>query len=529
MNQVLSSIGYYLIDLLIYLLSIMSSDILDVLNIQQREAQAPKKKQKLNEPKSKQLYNLLGQNTPPVAVRGQQKFKDRLNTLAKPSSWSWTSFTNGSRNDDLKLHHWVKGSKEIVEATEVPYKFEKYNNTLNIPNFTEDDYNEFIQDDPIEGEEEQGEQDKDKDDDEIIPDADSSEQQKESNENDKQEENNKSPVKEETTDDNKIDDEKKPIEKQDKPKPIQRWDYKETRYLFDLSIAFDLKWVVIHDRYNFIPNRNRSIEDLQERFYNVCQQILIHENEKEENPSNSQNSNLISNLNFNKKKEIERKNYLNRLLERSPAEIAEEESLLIEARKFEVAAKKTITERASLLQLLDSPQATGSVGQYLSSQGLTQLYNTLMTEKRKRRIDSPAPENPLTALNEKIKQQNIQRQKQIQQEKLEAQKKKKENPISHLFQKHLTPKEEEEFGLKIHTEKISPGVALRSTKITTYKPGVQTKITSILNEMDLGKKPALLTSKVVAKQEELYKKINTLLELKRQVDKLEAESKIIGK
>lgn len=441
---------------------------------------------------NRELYNLLGQNTPPVPVRHQQKFKDRLNSLAKPSPWTWTHFKNGARRDSLELHHWVKGSKEAVEAAEVPYKFEKYNTSLNIPTFTEEDYHSFIKEEPVE-ENPEIEMEVDDKSSSVKETADESQDSKEKS----QEEN--------------------PIEMQ------IPWDYEETRYLFDLSVAFDLKWVVIHDRYDF-KDRLRSMEDLQERFYFVCQRILIHENDKEED---AQNSNLISNLNFNKKKEVERKIYLNRLLERSPAEIAEEESLLIEARKFEVAAKKTITERASLLQLLDSPQATGSIGQYLSSQGLTQLYNNLMTEKRKRRVDSPAPENPLTALNEKIKQQHIQRQKQLQQEKLEQQKKRKENPISTLLSKNLTPREEEEFGLRIHTEKISPGVALRSTKVSSYKPGVQAKITAILNEMGLGKKPVLATAKVVAKQEELYKTINTLLDLKRQVDKIEAESKFI--
>lgn len=429
----------------------MSSDILDVLSIERGH-----KKQKVEQPKAKpltginrELYELLGQNTPPVPVRNQQKFKDRLNALAKPASWKWTAFKNGARSDDLRLHHWVKGEINIDN----PYKFEKYNIKLNIPTFTKEEYD-------------------------LLND-----------------EENKD----------------------------ESWDYDETCYLFELANAFDLKWVIINDRYNY-ENKERTLEELQERFYSTCQRILIHENEIDES---SQNSNLISNLNFNKNKEVARKLYLNRLLERSPAEIAEEESLLIEAKKFEVTAKKTISERSSLLQLLDSPQPTGSISQYLSSQGLTQLYNSLMTEKRKRRIDSPAPENPLTALNEKIKQQQLLKQKQLQNEKYELQKKKKENPIYTLFAKNLTPQEEESFGIKIHAEKISLGVTLRSSKITTYKQGVQTKISGVLNELGLGKKPVLITEKVVKKQEELLKTINTMLDLKRQLDKLDAESRIL--
>lgn len=484
----------------------MSSEILDVLNLQ---GGVPKKKQKTEQPKPKaltginrELYQLLGTNTPPVAVRNQQKFKDRLNTLEKPSAWTWALFNNGARKDGLRLHHWVKGSREMVEASELPYKFEKYNTELNIPDFTESDYNAFIVDVEKEGEDVEME--------EPEPETETAGPQ----------------VKTEETSAKATETANEPVAASDEPlKRHILWDYNETRYLFDLAKAFDLKWIVVHDRYNFEEDRERTLEDIQERFYSVCQRILIFENERD--GDKAQNSNLISNLNFSKKKDLDRKAYLNRLLERSPAEIAEEESLLIEAKKFEATAKNTMLERAQLIQLLDSPQATGPINQFLSSQGLTQLYNQLMTEKRKRRVDSPAPENPLTALNEKIKQQHLARQKQLLHDKQEQQKKIKDSPISILLSKNLTPREEAAFGLKVHQERISPGVFLRSSKLSTFKPNVQQRMAGILNELGLGKKPVMATEKIVLKQDDLQRAINTLLDLKRQVDKLEAEAEML--
>lgn len=520
----------------------MSSEILDVLNIQSGPA---KKKQKTEQLKAKpltginrELYQLLGQNTPPVAVRNQQKFKDRLNALEKPSSWTWASFKNNAREDGLRLHHWVKGSKETVEASELPYKFEKYNTELNIPDFTEEDYLNFIveaekavevvtemhaetkqtSDASVEVKVEPMDQDITAAADEqtrdagSVPNIDPNASTAEGADVATEAGAAASQSKETETNAQKNEEKRLP------------WDYKETRYLFDLSKAFDLKWVVIHDRYNYEVNNGRTVEDLQERFYFVCQTILIAENDKDET---AQNSNLIANLNFSRTKEVDRKAYLNRLLQRSPAEIAEEESLLIEAKKFEAAAKNTMTERVQLLQLLDSPKATDSISQYLTSQGLTQLSAQLMTEKRKRRVDSPAPENPLTALNEKFKQQHLARQKQLQQEKQEQQKKIKDSSISMLLSKNLTPREEAAFGIKVHQERISPGVYLRSSKLSTYKPNVQQRIASILNELGLSKKPVMATERIVAKQDELHKTINTLLELKRQVDKLEAEVEML--
>ena len=41
-----------------------------------------------------------------------------------------------------------------------------------------------------------------------------------------------------------------------------------------------------------------------------------------------------------------------------------------------MAAKRTLAERESLLRLLDSPHSDQTVTQYLTSQGMSQLYNT---------------------------------------------------------------------------------------------------------------------------------------------------------
>ena len=104
---------------------------------------------------------------------------------------------------------------------------------------------------------------------------------------------------------------------------------------------------------------------------------------------NQENKNqaLIDSLKaYCKPRELERKQYLENLLKRTPAEIAEEESLVIEARRFEIAAKKMLMERSNLLTLLDSPQTTQNVSQYQSSQGITNLYNNLLIyDKHQRR------------------------------------------------------------------------------------------------------------------------------------------------
>lgn len=50
------------------------------------------------------------------------------------------------------------------------------------------------------------------------------------------------------------------------------WGRDETDYLWDLCEKFDLRFIVIYDRYD--PKYNRSVEDLKERFYQVNKKIL---------------------------------------------------------------------------------------------------------------------------------------------------------------------------------------------------------------------------------------------------------------
>lgn len=48
------------------------------------------------------------------------------------------------------------------------------------------------------------------------------------------------------------------------------WTRTETDVLFDLCRRFELKFLIIHDRWNNILYPDRSIEDLKERYYTIC-------------------------------------------------------------------------------------------------------------------------------------------------------------------------------------------------------------------------------------------------------------------
>lgn len=553
-----------------------ANDILDVLNIQRDDARQPaKKKAKTSadgsgQPRqtgmARELYSLLGPNTPPVNLLNSSNSatKDKWKTKATP--WTRQEFKPAPDGNDITLYHWVRGSKELLEqeaSQNQPYFFSKFNTNIDIPQFvdekTYDKFMEEIKENIIREKEIKAQREKERKERELERKKEKERLEKEKLEKQEAEGKNKENGTKSSDKDSKSDEKttsneskessvRAPDHSEPEPEPEQEpeeWTYEETEYLFGLCKSFELKWHIIYDRYNF--GTNRSIEDLKEQFYRICKYIYV--NDANGNPS------LIESLgSFNKSKETERKQYLERLLKRTPAEIAEEESLVIEARRFELAAKKMLTERANLLTLLDSPQTSQSVQQYQSSQGLANLYNNLMImdkNQKKRQLQSQGtsshdpipPPIPLAASSSIRKERSFQSHLQqylsslVKQNQSQTQNKNELSSVQKLLMKRLTPKEEEAFGLHYHAnEKLALGVILRSSQ---RLPGLQQRqsvlksVTSIFTELDIPTaggtsfKPAMPTRKTMAKYDELLRAVVALLDVKKGRDKLEAEIELI--
>lgn len=477
-----------------------SSDIFDVLNIQQRSkspgstasptptgTSSGTNGNRTARPQvtgmQRELYSLLGENQPPVVIQPSSKFKEKLSAITKPSAWTNAPF---KANSTVTLHHWVKGTKESIGSEPQESQYAKLNVHLTIPKFNKEEYEKFMA----------------------------------------KTDEHKQDVAEQSTD---------TVKKEEiTESPSESWSFDEVDYLFNLCRRYDMKWFVIHDRYSF--DKLRSLEDLKEKFYEVCRKFFS---------VNSPDDPIMQNLNYPREKEIERKKYLQRLLARSAPEIAEEEALIIESRKFEMAAKKTLNERESLLRLLDSPNSDQSVSQYMTSQGISQLYGSLLSDKsKKRKHNSNVPENPWMKQQQQFAQQRQQLQqmqdkrqdgqdlgsprktKKQKQEIQTAMKRKAESVYAEHLLKNFSPEERDALGVVTHGDKLPPGVYLRSSKISTFKPALQNKVVAILQELDLPIRPAMPTAKVINRHEELLKRITTLVDLKKHLDKLEAEKAI---
>ncbi|CAO1632821.1 unnamed protein product [Parajaminaea phylloscopi] len=142
------------------------------------------------------------------------------------------------------------------------------------------------------------------------------------------------------------------------------WTKDETDYLIDLCQRYDLRFVVIADRWEWpaSSHKQRSMEDLKARYYAICRRLIRSRISVEDMDSRQQ---LLQTYAFDKTRELERKRLLQRLFTRTPVQLAEEEALYVEARRLEQNEAKFSADREDLLKLLGGwervPNVSGSL------------------------------------------------------------------------------------------------------------------------------------------------------------------------
>ena len=103
-------------------------------------------------------------------------------------------------------------------------------------------------------------------------------------------------------------------------KPNDRnWNYEQTMYLWDLIKQYQLKFVVIFDRFDEQTYGERTVESLKDRYYSVARTILEHR-KLFDHP--------IIKSGYNYEQEIKRRTYLEKTMNKSFAELKEENYLM---------------------------------------------------------------------------------------------------------------------------------------------------------------------------------------------------------
>lgn len=185
------------------------------------------------------------------------------------------------------------------------------------------------------------------------------------------------------------------------------WSRQETDYLMDLVEEYDLRWVVIADRYDFQPQpidaeanatalvpakQYRTMEQMKARYYFIAASMLALEHPPSE-MSEAEFDLHEKMMKFDPDRERARKELAALQLNRTADEVREEGILLEELKRITSNEQNFMTERRELYSRLEVPISVGNTTMYQSSQGLSQLLQTLLqADKSKKRRSILGPE-----------------------------------------------------------------------------------------------------------------------------------------
>ncbi|CAH1392894.1 unnamed protein product [Nezara viridula] len=235
---------------------------------------ATKSAPKRPEGMAREVYALLyndKNDAPPLfptdAGQGYKNMKANLG-MKKVRPWKWMPFTNPARTDNAVFHHWRRVCDEAKE-----YPFARFNKKVQIPVYTDAEYNLHLQHD--------------------------------------------------------------------------NWTNAETDHLFDLARRFDLRFVVMADRWDRSKFDPRSIEDLKERYYSIVTTLSKLKTGPGFPPE-------AKNYHFDAEHERRRKEQLERLYSRTKEQVEEEMMLQNELRKIEARKKERDRKTQDLQKLISA-------------------------------------------------------------------------------------------------------------------------------------------------------------------------------
>lgn len=204
-------------------------------------------------------------------------------------------------------------------------------------------------------------------------------------------------------------------EEYDRLIPESNWSKEETLYLWDMCKLYDLRFVIIQDRYDITRFEERTVEDLKERYYTVAKIMLEARGEKEH---------PICKLPYAANYEKRRKALLEKYMLRTKEQDEEEKMLCEEARKLDIRIRKEEKEQKIFEKLMSSndeeleiPEWTQGrkdppKGPCLRSYYLTQPVLPSRLQKKVDTINSdlgiplrPMPTQEVVELFEKLKKQ----------------------------------------------------------------------------------------------------------------------------
>ncbi|KAK1292185.1 hypothetical protein QJS10_CPB17g00974 [Acorus calamus] len=248
-------------------------DAKDILGLPKTSAPSEKKPRPTKDSQrkpdgiSREVYALTGGLPPLMPTLEVSHLKKRPPVDKEKVTWQWLPFTSSARTDNLELYHWVRVVNGVPPTGD--YAFAKYNKSVDIVKYTDEEYEKYLTD--------------------------------------------------------------------------PTWTKEETDQLFEMCQQFDLRFLLIADRF---PS-SRTVEELKNRYYAVSRALLVA---KAPSSGDVSNHPLVKNP-YNMSQEVERKRALTAVLSQTRQQERKDAEILAEAKRIaEIRLTRKEEEEAELPQ-----------------------------------------------------------------------------------------------------------------------------------------------------------------------------------
>jgi len=164
------------------------------------------------------------------------------------------------------------------------------------------------------------------------------------------------------------------------------WSRKETDYLMSLCREYDLRWIVILDRFECPEHNNQckhanQPEKIKQRYYEIAKKL----SEKSAAAGRDPNKLPLLKFEYDVEKEKTRRIALDRALKRSPAECDETEHLLNEVNRIQTNFRKLSDIRERTLLAVDVALGTEPVLANISPDALPDTFGSASHQSKRRK------------------------------------------------------------------------------------------------------------------------------------------------
>ncbi|KAL1735974.1 hypothetical protein EV714DRAFT_199715 [Schizophyllum commune] len=289
------------------------------------------------------------------------------------------------------------------------------------------------------------------------------------------------------------------------PTPDEQWNKEETDYLFSMLNEYDMRWYIVHDRYDYTgpkkdekqPHKKRTLEDLKERYFSVCRKLIRNRNAHVDEATRSS---MLSNFQFDKEREVTRRKYIESLDKRGQDALEEEEALYIEIKRLEQNERKFKKDRDELLRVLAGIDS--GLPDVIEDADLSLIaVDTKRSKKKGTTLEPDTPTTPSASSSRPIVK-----------------------PLP-TDERNCITRTEPSSSLP-STKAAHTAAYVRSYKIPVAKASMAQRVQEIMAELGLSAGRLVMpTAGNVAQMESLMDAIYVLIDAKKAVDKVEMDIK----